>query len=83
MLLYILFSFAQIVTMSIPINLDGLIYDFRSIPLAIGSLYGGINFLIELDAISQRCCHAAEFIFKNKAMLNLNVDFLPKEKRPL
>jgi two-component system sporulation sensor kinase B len=47
-LLYILFSFALIVTMSFPISLNGLIYDFRSIPLAIGSLYGGIPTLILL-----------------------------------
>ncbi|MCZ8514232.1 ATP-binding protein [Paenibacillus filicis] len=40
-LLYILFSFALIVTMSLPFNLDGLIYDFRSIPFVVGSLYGG------------------------------------------
>jgi two-component system sporulation sensor kinase B len=47
-LLYILFSFAIIVTMSFPINLNGLTYDFRAIPLAIGSLYGGIPVLILL-----------------------------------
>jgi two-component system sporulation sensor kinase B len=47
-LLYILFSFALIVTMSFPINLNGLTYDFRAIPLAIGSLYGGIPVLILL-----------------------------------
>lgn len=41
--LYILFSLAIITTMSFPINLNGLIYDFRSIPLAIGSLFGGVQ----------------------------------------
>ncbi|MFH5185817.1 ATP-binding protein [Paenibacillus sp. TAB 01] len=41
LLLYILFSFALIMTMSVPVNLNGLIYDFRSIPITIGSLYGG------------------------------------------
>lgn len=40
-LLYFLFSAALIATMSFPINLNGLNYDFRSIPLVIGSLYGG------------------------------------------
>jgi two-component system sporulation sensor kinase B len=40
-LLYILFSLALITTMSFPINLNGLIYDFRSVPVIIGSLYGG------------------------------------------
>jgi two-component system, sporulation sensor kinase B len=47
-LLYILFSFALIATMSFPISINGLIYDFRSIPLAVGSLYGGIPILILL-----------------------------------
>jgi two-component system sporulation sensor kinase B len=28
--------------MSVPIHLNGVIYDFRSIPLAVGSLYGGL-----------------------------------------
>ena len=32
-LLYILFSIAIISTMSVPIHLNGLIYDFRSIPI--------------------------------------------------
>ncbi len=39
-LLYILFSMAM-ATMLFPIHLNGLIYDFRSIPFIIGSLYGG------------------------------------------
>jgi two-component system sporulation sensor kinase B len=47
-LLYVLFSFALIVTMSFPTYLNGLSYDFRSIPLVIGSLYGGIPLLILL-----------------------------------
>ena len=41
LLLFILFSFALTTTMLFPINLNGLIYDFRSIPMIIGSLYGG------------------------------------------
>jgi two-component system sporulation sensor kinase B len=48
LLLYILFSFALIVTMSFPTYLNGLIYDFRSVPLVVGSLYGGIPILILL-----------------------------------
>nr|WP_281282484.1 ATP-binding protein [Paenibacillus piri] len=39
--MYILFAFALVVTMSFPIDLNGLIFDFRSIPLVIGALYGG------------------------------------------
>lgn len=57
-LIYILFSVALITTMSFPINLNGLIYDFRSIPLAIGSLYGGLQVSILLYAtlVIYRAC---------------------------
>lgn len=41
-LLYILFAVALITTMSFPINIYGLTYDFRTIPLVLGSLYGGM-----------------------------------------
>ncbi|WP_231506192.1 ATP-binding protein [Paenibacillus sp. UNC451MF] len=41
-LIYTLFACALIVTMSFPTHLDGLLFDFRSIPLTLGSLYGGI-----------------------------------------
>ncbi|MDQ8735008.1 ATP-binding protein [Paenibacillus sp. LHD-38] len=44
------FSLAIITTMSFPISINGLIYDFRSIPLAIGSLFGGIQVSIFLYA---------------------------------
>lgn len=50
LLLYVLFAIAIITTMSFPINLNGLLYDFRSIPLAIGSLFGGIQVSILLYA---------------------------------
>lgn len=40
-LLYLLFSLAIVATMLFPVNVDGLIYDFRSIPVIVGSLYGG------------------------------------------
>lgn len=49
-LLYILFAIALITTMSFPINIHGLTYDFRSIPLAIGSLYGGMPVALLLYA---------------------------------
>lgn len=49
-LLYILFAIALITTMSFPIHIHGLTYDFRSIPLAIGSLYGGIPVALLLYA---------------------------------
>lgn len=55
-LLYVLFSFALILTMSFPVNINGLTYDFRSIPLAVGSLYGGpfVSLLLYLTAIFYR-----------------------------
>lgn len=40
-LLSILFSLILIIIMSLPININGVIYDFRSVPAIIGSLYGG------------------------------------------
>jgi two-component system sporulation sensor kinase B len=50
-LLCIVFSIALILTMSYPINIHGVNYDFRSIPLVIGSLYGGAVVSILLFAI--------------------------------
>ncbi|MDQ0114770.1 two-component system sporulation sensor kinase B [Paenibacillus harenae] len=49
-LLYIVFAIALITTMSFPIHINGLTYDFRSIPLAIGSLYGGMPVALLLYA---------------------------------
>ena len=40
-LLTILFSIILVTIMSFPINVGGVIYDFRSIPVVVGSLYGG------------------------------------------
>jgi len=42
-LIYILFAIAIVLTMSFPVTLNGITYDFRSIPLAVGSLYGGLS----------------------------------------
>ncbi|WP_193726592.1 ATP-binding protein [Paenibacillus guangzhouensis] len=42
-LIYILFAIAIVATMSFPVVLNEIIYDFRSIPLAVGSLYGGLS----------------------------------------
>ncbi|MGO0062544.1 ATP-binding protein [Brevibacillus fluminis] len=36
-----MFSFAIVVTMSFPLMIKGVTYDFRSIPLTVGCLYGG------------------------------------------
>ncbi|WP_193556246.1 ATP-binding protein [Paenibacillus ginsengarvi] len=48
---FLLFSFALVLSMSLPMQLQGAIFDFRSIPLAIGSLYGGIHVAFGLYAI--------------------------------
>lgn len=40
-LLFALFAVATVATMYYPVVFNGISYDFRSIPLAIGSLYGG------------------------------------------
>nr|WP_306812796.1 sensor histidine kinase [Paenibacillus soyae] len=40
-LLAILFAVSIIVTMCFPVGLNGINYDLRSVPLAVGSLYGG------------------------------------------
>lgn len=55
-ILYILFSIALILTMSFPVSLNGLTYDFRSIPLVIGSLYGGprVSLLLFITLILNR-----------------------------
>jgi two-component system sporulation sensor kinase B len=62
-LIYVLFSIAIITTMSFPININGLIYDFRSIPLALGSLYGGlqVSFLLYLTLILYRYFSGASY----------------------
>ncbi|WP_134703863.1 HAMP domain-containing sensor histidine kinase [Ammoniphilus sp. YIM 78166] len=39
--LYLFFALAIITTMFFPISVNGLTYDLRSIPLVVGSLYGG------------------------------------------
>lgn len=66
-LLYVLFSTALITTMSFPVNVHGLVYDFRSIPLAIGSLYGGMQVSVLLYLTVILCRHflgnTNEFIY--------------------
>ncbi|WP_052487249.1 ATP-binding protein [Gordoniibacillus kamchatkensis] len=41
LLLFLLIAFSLVATMSFPLQLHGIIYDFRSIPLTVGLLYGG------------------------------------------
>lgn len=55
LLLFLIFSFALVITMSVPVSLNGLIYDFRSILLAIGSLYGGAFVSIGLYSVMLIC----------------------------
>jgi two-component system, sporulation sensor kinase B len=55
MLLFLIFSFALVITMSVPVTLNGLSYDFRSILLAIGSLYGGTFVSIGLFLVVPLC----------------------------
>ncbi|HWO78743.1 MAG TPA: HAMP domain-containing sensor histidine kinase [Bacillus sp. (in: firmicutes)] len=40
-LLAVLFSVILIIVMTVPINIQGVIYDFRSVIVILGSLYGG------------------------------------------
>jgi two-component system sporulation sensor kinase B len=72
-LLYILFSIALVLTMSLPIKLNGLTYDFRSIPLVAGCLYGGplVSVLLYFTLIIYR------FIMGNPSNLIYAVSVLP------
>jgi len=47
-LVYLVFSAALIVTMFFPITTTGLVYDFRSVPLTLGSVYGGVPVMLML-----------------------------------
>ncbi|QRG70240.1 sensor histidine kinase [Brevibacillus choshinensis] len=71
--LYILFAFALLLTMSFPVNLHGLIYDFRSIPLVLGSLYGGpiVTVFLFLTVVVYR------FILDNPQQLAYMISVLP------
>jgi two-component system sporulation sensor kinase B len=56
LLKYLLLAIALISTMSFPIPIGGVNYDFRSIPLSIGILYGGplVTFLLYLTLVLYR-----------------------------
>lgn len=41
LLLFSLFALVIVIIMRLPFEINGLVYDFRSIPVIIGSLYGG------------------------------------------
>ncbi|MDR6879753.1 LytS/YhcK type 5TM receptor domain-containing protein [Bacillus sp. 3255] len=49
------FTLAIAASMLFPVNFNGLVYDFRSIPLLIGSLYGGIYVSMVLYAATIVC----------------------------
>ncbi|OXM84203.1 sensor histidine kinase [Paenibacillus rigui] len=50
-LCFIFFSIAIMVTMSFPVDIGGVSFDFRSIPLTVGSLYGGVYVSLLLYAV--------------------------------
>ncbi|TFE19472.1 sensor histidine kinase [Cohnella luojiensis] len=56
LLKYLVLSVALITTMSFPVQVYGLVYDFRSIPLTISFLYGGphVTILLYLTLILYR-----------------------------
>ena len=35
-------AFSLVLSMSVPVTINGLTYDFRAVPLTVGSLYGGL-----------------------------------------
>ncbi|MFD0589611.1 ATP-binding protein [Paenibacillus sp. GCM10027627] len=55
-LLYLLCATAIIVTMCFPVYFNGLTYDFRSVPLVLGSLYGGgaVSFMLFVTLMAGR-----------------------------
>ncbi|WP_176706459.1 sensor histidine kinase [Paenibacillus hemerocallicola] len=48
LLVFLLFSVTLICTMSFPVEINGMIFDFRIIPLIVGSILGGIYVTIFL-----------------------------------
>jgi two-component system sporulation sensor kinase B len=40
-MLFCLLALALLTAMTFPVNLEGVVYDFRSVPIALGVLYGG------------------------------------------
>ncbi|WP_209123308.1 ATP-binding protein [Alkalihalobacillus sp. BA299] len=72
-MLGMLFSVILILIMSLPININGLIYDFRSIPVIIGSLYGGsiVSIFLFITLITYR------FILGNPNNLVYAISLLP------
>ncbi|MFC5653587.1 ATP-binding protein [Paenibacillus solisilvae] len=50
-LIFLVFSLSLVSSMSVPVTIMDLTYDFRAIPLTIGSLYGGIPVAILLYLI--------------------------------
>ncbi|WP_274365674.1 sensor histidine kinase [Paenibacillus thermotolerans] len=39
---FVLYAVPMFLTMTFPINAEGTVFDFRSVPLTVGSLYGGV-----------------------------------------
>ncbi|MCQ6558412.1 ATP-binding protein [Paenibacillus mendelii] len=47
----VIYAVSLVSSMSLPVTINGLIYDFRAIPLTLGSLYGGVPVSIVLCLI--------------------------------
>ncbi|WP_419879315.1 ATP-binding protein [Brevibacillus centrosporus] len=56
LLFYVLFATALLLSMSFPVKVNEVTYDFRSVPLAIASLYGGpvVSILLYLTLLIYR-----------------------------
>lgn len=54
--IFLIFSLSLVSSMSVPVTINDMTYDFRAIPLTVGSLYGGmpVAFLLYLILISFR-----------------------------
>ena len=54
--IFLIFSVSLVSSMSVPVTINDMTYDFRAIPLTVGSLYGGmpVAFLLYLILISFR-----------------------------
>ncbi|OPH59041.1 hypothetical protein BC351_22195 [Paenibacillus ferrarius] len=73
LMIFIVFAVAIVFTMSFPVNLYNLIYDFRSIPLLVGSLYGGIYVSVFLYATVLVC----RFVIGSPNNLEYALAFVP------
>lgn len=71
--LYLIFALSLVSSMSVPVTINDMTYDFRAIPLTIGALYGGmpIAILLYLTLISYR------YIMGNPNQLEYVIAIIP------